>query len=149
MPLAQLPAISSRFARLNAHDRRDVAVLQLVGRIQRGVGVDQVGAALRAHAQQLSGEYPTSHADATFIALLTAQARFWPGRRGAAIDLAAILLASVAILLLIAVLNVANLLIARLHTRTREISVRLANCSSKVSSSPDSPPWRVSRCRWG
>lgn len=126
LPLAQLPTIIPRFARLNAQERRDIPTLQLVGRKRPELSVEQVNAALRSHAIQLSREYPTSHADTTFLALQSAQARFWPGRRGAALNLAGVLLASVAILLLIAVLNVANLLIARLQIRRREISVRLA-----------------------
>lgn len=131
MPLAQLPVISPSFKRVGAHDKRSIPVLQLVARMRSGVGVDQANAALRAHAQQLALDHP-SKADATFIAMPSAQARFWPGRRSAAINLAAILIASVALLLLIAVLNIANLLVARLHTRTREISVRLALGAARV-----------------
>lgn len=89
MPLAQLPAISASFARLGGHDKRGMPILQLVARMRSAVGVEQANAALRAHAQRLSGAYPSSNADTTFIALPTARARFWPGRRGAATDLAA------------------------------------------------------------
>jgi macrolide transport system ATP-binding/permease protein len=132
MPLAQLSAISPSFKRLGAYDKRSIPILQLVARMRSGLRVEQVNAALHAHAERLSREYPSSKADATFVALPSAQARFWPGRRGAAIDLAAVLLASVVLLLLIAVLNVANLLVARLHTRAREISVRLAIGAARV-----------------
>lgn len=132
MPFAQLGAINSRFARLKASERRNMPILQLAGRVRPGVTVEQVNAVLRGQAQRLAREYPASNAERTFVALSSAHARFWPGRRGAAMDLATVLLISVAVLLLIAVLNVANLLIARLYTRAREISIRLAIGAARV-----------------
>jgi predicted permease len=132
MPLAQLGAINKRFERLGIATHRDFRWLQVTARLRDGVTVDAADAALRAQAQQLARAYPDTNRDEMFTAMSTSHARFWPGRRGAAANFSVMLLATVVGGLLIAVLNVANLLLARLATRQREISIRLAIGANRV-----------------
>jgi putative ABC transport system permease protein len=126
VPLSQLGTISKRFGRSAIATRRDQGWLQVTARLRPGVRVEAAAAVLQMHAEQLAHDYPTTNRDVTFTAMPTSRARFWPGRRGTVIDFAAVLLAAAGVLLLIALLNVANLLLARLPTRAREISIRIA-----------------------
>jgi predicted permease len=132
MPLSQMGVINKRFGRLGIDTKRDLPWLQVTARLRPGVRVETATAALQVHAAQLARDYPASHRDVTFAAMPTSRARFWPDRRGVVIDFAAVLFATVGILLVIALLNVANLLLARLTTRAREISIRLAIGASRL-----------------
>jgi predicted permease len=133
LPLSQFGRFNTRLQKLGILTKRDLPWLQVTARLKPGVTVDAATAALQAKATNLAREYPASNADTTFTAMPTSRARFWPGRRGVVIDFAAVLLGTVAILLLIAVLNVANLLLARLASRQREISIRLAIGADRAS----------------
>lgn len=132
LPLAQLERINARFARLGILQKRETPWLQVTARLKRGVDVPTATAALQAHASNVAREYPRTHADISFWVTPTSHARFWPGRRASVLDFAAVLMTIVGVLLLIAVLNVANLLLARLTTRQREIGIRLAIGADRI-----------------
>jgi predicted permease len=99
----------------------------LFGCLKRGIGGSQAGAELNAVAAMIHRENPEMANDA-HAPLLVEVVRGIPnpvGRRQA-IPVVSLLMAVVALVLLIACMNVGNLLIARGMGRRREIAVRFA-----------------------
>jgi len=96
------------------------------GRMKPGVAPPQAGAELNAIAAQIQREQPRSETSAA--PLIVERVRGIPNARsrGASVPIAAVLLAVVGIVLLIACVNVGNLLLARGAAREREISLRMA-----------------------
>jgi len=133
LPLSQYGGISKRLGRLAPDTKRDFPWLQLTARLRSGVSIAGATAVLQRQAEELARAYPDTNKDVTFTATPTSHARIWPGRRRVVVNFAAVLLVIVAAMLVIAVLNVANLLLARLTTRHREISIRLAIGADRVS----------------
>lgn len=105
-------------------DNRDARMMEVFGRLRPGASVAKAHADLSTIASRLKSEYPKSYSDsqgytATATPLqeeLTRQAR----------PTLLVLLAAAAFVLLIACANVANLTLARMSQRERELSVRTA-----------------------
>jgi macrolide transport system ATP-binding/permease protein len=100
-----------------------------VGRLKPGIGIEQAQAGLNVIAGQLAKQYPDTN-DKWTVRVYP----LWRAPHGAAEVLSTvllILLGTVAIVLLIACANVANLLLVRASRRRREIAIRLSIGASR------------------
>jgi len=101
------------------------------GRMKPGIAPPQAAAELNAIARQVQEEQPRSQAAASLAPLaplMIERVRGVPNARSrsASVPIAAVLMTVVGIVLLIACVNVGNLLLARGAAREREISLRIA-----------------------
>ena len=104
-----------------SYQDREKFDLRLLGRLRPGVSMKQASEELNSIARQLAIEHPETNAG--WGVLLR---DFRENKVGDIRPALLILFSAVGLLLLIAVANVANLMLSRMHARTREISVRVA-----------------------
>ncbi len=107
---------------------RDNHSLILVGRMKPGVSQKSADALLATIAAQLGSAYPADDKDQTFIVKPLARLGIstQPTDDSQLLIPAALLLAVAGVVLLIASLNVANMMLARSTTRGKEMAIRLA-----------------------
>ena len=101
--------------------QRGAWYLTVLGRARAGVPVEQVAAEVEAIGRQLATTYPNSNDGVGFTAVPLLEATVGRVRKAVLV-----LLGAVAVVLLIACVNVANLLLARGASRESEIAVRAA-----------------------
>ena len=105
--------------------------LVLLGRLKPGAGEGEAQAELRTIARGLATQFADSNRDRTVTVLNYVRARFENSPVDATLSLT--LLGITGLVLLIACANVANLLLARGTTRSKEIAIRMAIGASQVA----------------
>jgi predicted permease len=112
--------------------------LLLIGRVKHGVTAATAGAALKTVAANLERAYPVEQKDQTFVTAPLSRFSISddPPDDSEFGAIAPMLLGMAAVVLLVACLNLANMLVARGTARRKEIAIRLALGGSR---------WRVVR----
>jgi putative ABC transport system permease protein len=107
-------------------ENRSLRTFNMLGRLKPGVSLAQARSALSTRAAQLARDYPEVHKDISLLVIPETHARPTPGL-GSILRLATTAIAGLAaVLVLITSANVANLLMARASSRSREVALRSA-----------------------
>jgi len=113
--------------------RKNEAII-LVGRLRPGLTPETADPLLAAAASRLEQAYPGENKNQTFVARRLSRLSFGTGPQsdGPLIASSVLLLAMAGVVLLIASLNVANMMLARGAARSKEIAIRLAIGGSRL-----------------
>jgi predicted permease len=129
MPLGLHDAMTNDFEGLGRHlGERGNHALILVGRLRPGMTEKSADAQLAQLASRLAAAYPGENKDQTFLVrpLSRVSISSSPTNDNQLLLPAALLLSMAGVVLLIASLNVANMMLARGAARRKEIAIRLA-----------------------
>jgi macrolide transport system ATP-binding/permease protein len=96
------------------------------GRLQPGVSIAAARAAVTAKMQQIEKEHPQTNRGVGAVLIPETQARPAIAISGSVPKIALVFMTLVGLVLLVACANVANLLLARVATRQREMAIRAA-----------------------
>ena len=109
-----------------AFESRGDNFMMVIARLKDGVSPEQASARLALVNDQLAAVYPDNYLKSGTRVIRQADAGIHPSLRTAEVGLSAVIMAVVAILLLVACVNISNLFLARAHDRAREMAIRLA-----------------------
>ena len=133
MPLASQPYARDLLANPGEWER---PLVRLIGRLADGRSPREAEAGLRPLDAQIRRDFPRENAPAGAITVAVAAGASMPEVRAAAAPMAALLLSVTAVVLLIACVNVANLILSRSAVRRHEMAMRRALGAG---------PWRLAR----
>lgn len=124
VPLMMQPQIQPGY---NLIESRGNNMMTAVGRLRDGQTVERAGQVLDAVLAQLRKEYPEEYElQRGHTLVLQNEAGIHPMFKNAQVGMSTVMMAVVAMLLLIACVNVANLFLVRARERRREIGIRLS-----------------------
>ncbi len=100
--------------------------VNMAGRLKPGVSMRQADAAMKTIASALAKEYPTANEGRTLDMALESDAALGINGRGQLVLAGSVMMGVVGLVLLIACVNLANLLLAQSASREKEMSIRSA-----------------------
>jgi predicted permease len=130
LPMSVYDQVANDFAsenRITINDRKGTQ-LRIIGRLKPGLTAAGAKPALAGLAANLEKAYPVEQKDQTFMAERVSRITVsnTPGSGTKIIVIAPLLLGTAIVVLLVACLNLANMLLARGAARRKEIAIRLA-----------------------
>jgi predicted permease len=99
---------------------------RVIAKLQPGVSLEEARAAVTVQATRLASEYPEANRGQTVLVHPEPMARMEPAAVGFLPPVAMIFMGLVALVLIIACANVANLMVARGMSREKEMAIRLS-----------------------
>ncbi len=99
---------------------------QVIARLKPGVTIAQASDRMKSLVGELRELYPNDYQRSGINLVLQSEAGIHPMFKSAQVGLSTVIMAVVVLLLLIACVNVANLMLARASDRAREMAVRLS-----------------------
>jgi predicted permease len=131
VPVSMYPQVLAGFFKDNFNDRRFLAMTAAYGRLRDGVSVAAAEASLKTVAASLESAFPKENAGRSVALTPLAEAAVGVNNRSQITLAGGLMMGIVGLVLLIACVNLANLLLAQAAGREKEIGVRAAMGASR------------------
>jgi predicted permease len=130
IPVSMYPQVLAGFFKDNFNTRRFLATV-VYGRLKDGVSISSAEASLKTVAAGLESAFPTDNAGRSVALTPLAEAAVGVNQHGQFTLAGGLMMGVVGLVLLIACVNLANLLLAQAASREKEIGVRAAMGASR------------------